>query len=198
LSEGKERESGEGFKLDVVVSASGFGRKEARILEEYMEAIKEGSSEEEDGEEEEKEDEREDERGTPSVREDDRGSLSVREDDRGPPSVREEEDEREPPGVVWDDVDRLSPSVHGRELSRSPPQSRSPSPSSLAKMTAALNLTSGRHGIKDIVGSELTKQRARQREKYHSKGGVRRIGRARGSKGKEDNRVKVDKRGIWE
>lgn len=29
-----EGEKGDGFRLDVVVSASGFGRKEARILEE--------------------------------------------------------------------------------------------------------------------------------------------------------------------
>lgn len=33
VNEGAEND-GEGFRLDVVVSASGFGRKEARILEE--------------------------------------------------------------------------------------------------------------------------------------------------------------------
>ena len=34
LSEGAEKDQGDGFRLDVVVSASGFGRKEAKILEE--------------------------------------------------------------------------------------------------------------------------------------------------------------------
>ena len=97
------------------------------------------------------------------------------------------------------DVDDLSPSRLARELSRSPPQSRSPSPSSLAKMTAALSLSTSKHsGIKDIVSSDLTKQRARQRQKYHSKRGAHRIGRPQGSKAKQDNRVKVDKSGIWE
>lgn len=34
LSDGAEKAQGDGFRLDVVVSASGFGRKEAKILEE--------------------------------------------------------------------------------------------------------------------------------------------------------------------
>lgn len=34
LTDGAESRQGDEFKLDVVVSASGFGRKEARILEE--------------------------------------------------------------------------------------------------------------------------------------------------------------------
>lgn len=97
-------------------------------------------------------------------------------------------------------IDALSdPSRPDREVSRSPPQSRSPSPSSLAKMTAALSLSSQQHaGIKDIVSSDLTKQRARQRQKYHSKRGAQRIGRPKGSKAKQDTRVKIDKSGIWE
>jgi len=87
----------------------------------------------------------------------------------------------------------------GRELSRSPPRSRLPSPSSLAKMTAALSLSASQHlGIKDIVSSDLTKQRSRERQKYHSKRDAHRIGRPKGSKAKQDNRVKVDKSGFWE
>jgi RIO kinase 2 len=93
----------------------------------------------------------------------------------------------------------FDPSKPDREISRSPPQSRSPSPSSLAKMTAALSLSSQQHsGIKDIVSSDLTKQRARQRQKYHSKRGAQRIGRPKGSKAKQDTRVKLDKSGVWE
>jgi len=66
-------------------------------------------------------------------------------------------------------------------------------------MTAALSLSSSHHpGIKDIVSSDLTKQRARQQQKYHSKRGAQRIGRPKGSKAKQDNRVKVDKSGFWE
>ena len=71
--------------------------------------------------------------------------------------------------------------------------SRTPSPS-LAKMTAALHL----NDVKDIVTSDLTKERARQQRKYHSKRGTRHAGRPQGSKAKQDTRVKLDRGGIWD
>jgi RIO kinase 2 len=73
--------------------------------------------------------------------------------------------------------------------------SRTPSPSpSLAEMTTALHL----NGIKDIVSSDLTKERARQQRKYHSKRGARHAGRPQGSKAKQDTRVKLDRGGMWD
>ena len=194
-----------------MVSASGFGYKEARILEEvsadifyhiatrncriqYMEAIKDDSPEEigesdEESDEEDVDDNEDQDGGLPVEPE-----LAENHDSATEGTTKEAPEHRNS-----SDVDDLSPSRLARELSRSPPQSRSPSPSSLAKMTAALSLSSSQHsGIKDIVSSDLTKQRARQRQKYHSKRGAHRVGRPKGSKAKQDSRVKVDKSGVWE
>ena len=170
-----------------------------------MESIKDDTPEENDDSKDESEEEEEDlDEGDEDQVEQD---AELKQDDsegdptgdpldeaEGSPKEKEKaEDEYSP------DVDGLSPSLLARELSRSPPQSRSPSPSSLAKMTASLSLSTSQHAdIKDIVSSDLTKQRARQREKYHSKRGAHRIGRPKGSKAKQDNRVKVDKSGVWE
>ena len=76
-------------------------------------------------------------------------------------------------------------SLRGRQISRSPPRSRNVSPDSLAKMTASLS-------IKKIVSLDLSKRRARQKEKYHSKRNTQRVGRPKGSKAKQDDRVKID------
>lgn len=95
--------------------------------------------------------------------------------------------------------ERLSPPSHSRPLSRSPPQSRSPSPNSVSKMMESLNLSEQRRsGIKEIVSSDLGKQRSRQHRKYHSKRSAQRVGRPKGSKAKQDTRVKLDRNGIWE
>jgi RIO kinase 2 len=222
LNEGTERE-GDGFRLDVVVSASGFGRKEARILEEvgiykiplftthfnyiqYMEAVKddlpEGSEDdnEDDDEDQDEDEDQVEQEGQPLSGENaelDQGDTAKDplSNAEGTPLLDEQGDQLGEPSNIND----LSPLSQSRELSRSPPQSRSPSPSSLAKMTAALSLSSSHHpGIKDIVSSDLTKQRARQQQKYHSKRGAQRIGRPKGSKAKQDDRVKVDKSGFWE
>ncbi|KAI8980655.1 RIO1-domain-containing protein [Trametes punicea] len=89
-------------------------------------------------------------------------------------------------------------------------RSRSPSPSSsLAEGTAALSLSAGRarrrssgappKDISEKVQSEVSKQRARQQRKYHSKKSSQRIGgRARGSKWKQDAKVKVDSGGFFD
>ena len=98
-------------------------------------------------------------------------------------------------------VDEFSdpPSLDERQVSRSPPKSRSPSPSSLEKMTASLSLSgSHRPEIKDVVSSDLRKQRARQERKHHSKRGIRWGGRPHGSKAKQDVRCKPDKSGVWD
>lgn len=89
-------------------------------------------------------------------------------------------------------------SAHDRQISRSPPKSRVPSPDSLAKMTESLSISASQRDIKDIVSSDLTKQRARQRQKHHSKRGAQRVGRPEGSKAKQDTRVKADKSGFWD
>ncbi|KAH9847357.1 RIO1 family-domain-containing protein [Lenzites betulinus] len=89
-------------------------------------------------------------------------------------------------------------------------RSRSASPaSSLAAGTAALSLRSGRgprqasssatKEMADKVQSEVTKQRARQQRKYHSKKAAQRMGgRPQGSKRKQDTRIKADSGGFWD
>jgi RIO kinase 2 len=52
--------------------------------------------------------------------------------------------------------------------------------------------------IREKAANEGYKRRAREKQKYHSRRGAERIGRAKGSKGKQDNRVKLDKGGLWD
>jgi RIO kinase 2 len=74
------------------------------------------------------------------------------------------------------------------------PASLSRTSPSLTEMTTALHL----NDIKGIISSDLTKERARQQRKYHSKRGVRQAGRPHGSKAKLDTRVKLDRGGMWD
>lgn len=190
-----------------------------------MEAVKddqpEVGEEEEEGEEEEDEDEDdepvEDEHAVENMQQTERdGPLPNQMGDNIEPNKGDSQDATAPQTNMIDkekqkaehrDLSSSHPDVEGlsdssrpdREISRSPPQSRASSPSSLSKMTAALSLSSRQHlGIKDIVSSDLTKQRARQQQKYHSKRGAHRIGRPKGSKAKQDTRVKLDTSGVWE
>ena len=103
-------------------------------------------------------------------------------------------------GQHADDDDLPSSSSRSRQLSRSPPASRhtSRSPSALAARTAALSL-SNQPDIKERVASEVSKQRAQQQRKYHSKRGAQKVGgRQKGSKAKMDTRVKPDRSGFWD
>ncbi|KAI0830670.1 RIO1 family-domain-containing protein [Trametes gibbosa] len=99
--------------------------------------------------------------------------------------------------------------VSSRPDSPQSARSRSGSPaSSVADGTAALSLRSGRGArqwasaskdISDKVQSEVSKQRARQQRKYHTKKGAQRMGgRPQGSKRKQDTKIKVDSGGFWE
>jgi RIO kinase 2 len=51
--------------------------------------------------------------------------------------------------------------------------------------------------IKELVQSSLSRDKAKQR-KHHSKKGVKSAGRSKGSKAKQDTRVKIDRGGVWE
>ncbi|KAM5533108.1 hypothetical protein V8D89_013251 [Ganoderma adspersum] len=83
--------------------------------------------------------------------------------------------------------------------------SRSPS-RSVADGTAAMSLdpsqtpsTSGAREISDKVQIEVAKRHARQQRKYHSKKGAQsKGGRPRGSKRKQDTRIKVDGGSFWD
>ena len=52
--------------------------------------------------------------------------------------------------------------------------------------------------IRSKVVIDLSKERARQRSKYNSKRSTQQVGRPKGNKAKQDNRIKLDKSGVWE
>lgn len=237
ISEGSSN-SGEEFQLDVVVAASGFGRKEMKVLEQvsmvvfsilglfayvyqYMEAVQDAEgNDDSDQEDYEDEDEDEDE-DVSEVGEDaeteERNSSGVMNNTSQHTEGRSTDGQSE--GLV-EGVERTAEAVKLNSLrvpelrgggpdqevhpsnpdqvdrlhSSALPQSRSSSPTSLAQQTATLSL----NGIKDKVSFDLTKERTRQQRKYHSKRGARQAGRPKGSKAKQDTRVKVDSSGVWE
>lgn len=51
--------------------------------------------------------------------------------------------------------------------------------------------------VRSLVASTLEKER-RQNAKHHSKRGTTKVGRAKGHKGKMNNRVKADSSGVWD
>ncbi|PSR75943.1 hypothetical protein PHLCEN_2v8857 [Hermanssonia centrifuga] len=213
-------EEGDGFRLDVVVAASGFKKGDQKVLEEYMETVTketdnvdgEGDSEEEEesGEESEGEAESEKEEEDMTVeshtqadkgkgRSDVEDAHQTSSDHLAP--VTNPSPTRSTPDAESDreeDSTGLSPISLSRPLSRSPPASRSQSPSSIIGRTAALTLSHERDITERIV-TEVSKQRAREQRKYHSKKGAQRMGgRQKGSKAKMDTRVKPDRSGTWE
>ncbi|KAJ7597107.1 RIO1 family-domain-containing protein [Mycena floridula] len=166
------------FRLDVVVEASGFGRREMKALEQYMEAVQ---GEEENGEESSSEEDSSDDETQDAIPHPD-AEIALEEDDLQPAF---ENDEPGPP-----DSD-LSDSSVPRNLSRSPPRSRSSSPH---REPAPVRPDA----VKDLVSVDLARQRVQQQRKYHSKKSSRRTGRPQGSKAKQNTQVKLDAGGFWD
>ncbi|EKM83822.1 hypothetical protein AGABI1DRAFT_117292 [Agaricus bisporus var. burnettii JB137-S8] len=182
----RECPSGEEFRLDVMVAASGFGNKEMKVLEEYINANKDreeesnevDSSEETDGDEGESEedgegnfdDDHDIQKGDEKLEEDavgDRNGQSLRE-------PRASDGGNSQPGTTIALVD-ASP-----EMQEDVKRSYSPSPDGISK------------NIKVKVTSDISKARSHQQRKYHSKRSTHRAGRPQGSKAKQDKRIKVD------
>jgi len=206
-----ENKEGDGFRLDVVVAASGFTKKDQKVLEEYMETV---TGEEPRGNDEDADSEEEEESDTGEAEDEDGDDEGERERDGEVIGVRtqtEPGDEHE--NVLIDGRAPMRPGTGSgadlqgenrppsrastllSQLSRSPPRSRSPSPDTLAKMTAALTLRSV--DVRERVATDLAK-RQRQQKKYHGRRGGGRAGRPQGSKAKQDQRVKLDGGGIWD
>jgi RIO kinase 2 len=198
-------ESGEaaGFKLDVMVEASGFGRKEMKVLEEYMDAVKEEgthNSEEysEDDNEGDEIDVNEDsgqdvEIPDVPVIQSEEGTLHT--DDPDTPAEAPPSPTVDPNGLNFEGLEISDLSDY--RLSRSPPQSRREILREDSEDEGVMPSES-RGNIKSIVSSDLTKKRAQQQRKYHSKRSTRHAGRAQGSKAKQDKRVKlVDHADVW-
>lgn len=187
----------QGFRLDVMVAASGFAKKDQKFLEEYMEAVKAGEPRENndtssgDGEEE------EDSQGSDDASDDEMESCPKGSQDTGAEVTEPAGASTQPlddHGTSQDNSPPSRSSSRFSQLSRSPPRSRSPSPDTLEKMTVAMSLHTP--DIRERVATDLAR-RTRQQKKYHSKRGALRAGRPHGSKGKQDRRVKLDRDGFW-
>ncbi|KAH9082073.1 RIO1-domain-containing protein [Lactarius deliciosus] len=169
------------FRLDVVVEASGFGRREMKVLEQYAESVKESQSESEpDGDSDEEEEEGDEEEGDEV------------EDTSGGEDPEQIEDEL--PGDPEDSKAAAADSALESESSEAegPPRSASASPSrQVADKDQENSFSAKRKEIRDKAAIDAYKERARQKQKYHSRRGAERIGRAKGSKSKQDNRVKL-------
>jgi len=164
-------------------------KQEERDPEEYSE-----SEEEEDDDED---DDAEDE--TPADEESTDGKLEDREETAA--SVKREKEDSD--GELAHQEASSSSAPHPEDLaaqfevldisdlsderlSRSPPESRRHLPSEEGV------------DIKSKVASDISKQRAQQKRKYHSKRSTRNAGRSQGSKAKQDTRVRMaDHGGFW-
>jgi len=209
-------ESGQdGFRLDVMVEASGFGRKEMKVLEEYMESVREEEQESAgSGDPDDEVVEEEDEEQT---------DYEADEQDVNPEQADQNVDVTCDPtdvekGITSHSVhqassDPTTPQFHGDpdslkledlaisdlsddRLSRSPPQSRREAP--VEEQDEDEEPSAQKSDIKSKVASDISKKRSQQQRKYHSKRSTRSAGRAHGSKAKQDTRVKSsDHGGVW-
>ena len=182
IKEGEE--DNESFRLDVVVAASGFGRKDQEELEkvrfywlascathglaQYMETQEEeaeGPQSESDEDSEEEEDDADP--GTPRDVVPESASAEEERDIKNSPN----DDSRN------DDASSDSHSERSEEPvvpKRSKPKARQET------------------DVKELVSSELSKQRTRQEKRYHSKNSIGKPGRNKGSKMKSDKKIRVN------
>ncbi|EJD55601.1 RIO1-domain-containing protein [Auricularia subglabra TFB-10046 SS5] len=187
-------EDGENFRLDVVVEASGFSKKDETVLQRYMDSVQEGEDKDgeygddvSDDEDEEEEDDEED----------------VEEEDE------EDEDEAEDESEAHD---ATAPAPHNDEKPNMSAEGAENLPARIATVRLDDSATQGAGDggeestddddgetrIKDKVASEASRQRARQQRKHHMGKGAKRVGRPKGSKAKADTRVKARDYSGWD
>ncbi|KAF8807472.1 RIO1-domain-containing protein [Phlegmacium glaucopus] len=192
----EDADQGPGFKLDVMVEASGFGKKEMKVLEEYMESIEN----QDEGEESENLDESDDEEEQGLQNSDDNAEGQETEVQIEVPEDTEINKPVEPETLVPSTSQHIENSsdlrfdelqisdLSDRSLSRSPPRSQRQEDL----------VSTHRNDMKAIVSSDLTKKRSQQQRKYHSKRSTRDAGRQTGSKAKQDKRVRLgEHNGVW-
>ncbi|CAE6449503.1 unnamed protein product [Rhizoctonia solani] len=205
----------EGFRLDVVVSASGFGGKEMKTLDEYMESrlgedpAEASDLESSEPEKSEDESETEDEPDEPPsfrqvrpaaqdhvTRQERRGILDT------PLSEDENEGAQDQPAelpvaslTIKDNTgDQILGTAHskasiGSGASTSSHDLEDDGPQDKPKKSTSV--------VRNLVSSALEKER-RQNAKHHNKRGASKVGRAKGHKGKQNIRVKADSSGVWD
>jgi RIO kinase 2 len=166
-----------------------------------MESTKGSQSDSEDESEEEEADEEEEGSEGEVVEGSERAEVEEDVEDVGLSVEESEHEDEEPDGSakLWR-ADSEEQANKGQASTES--QSRdSVSVGQLAskvERTLSVNNASKEKEIRDKAAIEAYKQRAREKQKHHSRRGAERIGRAKGSKAKQDNRVKLDKGGLWD
>ncbi|KAG8897376.1 hypothetical protein FRB99_008201 [Tulasnella sp. 403] len=181
-------------RLDVVVEASGFKKKELDTLEEYMVVAREktesdphtrdnGGEADDDDEEEVEEDEEEDEEDSDDEDEAEEVPATTS-NDAPPPSALDAPtaalDLNDP---ACNNTSDPTPSDHTNDNEPTSP----PSPS----LPTELHTVAKQDVLRQVVNNEISRTQLRQKAKYHSKKTT--AGRSRGSKAKQDDRIKVDK-----
>lgn len=176
------------FELDVVVAASGFGKKEGEELERYMKMVKEAEEHEErddeeddvsDVEEEFEEAEDDDEEEEAQASTSDLRTASSEEElaegldetELGSDDQEDQSDEDGANGEEAEDDNEDRPST-AREARRRTNKASAPS----AK------------DVQNIVATSLQRKDRNQTRKHHGKKGVTSAGRAKGSKKKTDTK----------
>ncbi|KEP53668.1 Serine/Threonine-kinase RIO2 [Rhizoctonia solani 123E] len=204
-------EDDEGFRLDVAVAASGFGGKEMKALDEYMEsrlgedAEASGSEGSElEGSESGLEDDGDESPGFRQVRPatQDYATRQERRDILDTPLSEEDEEAQASPAELPvaslsirdnTDDDQILGTIRSKGSVRSGASVSShgtedDGPHEPKKSTSA---------VRSLVSSALERER-RQNAKHHKKRGTTKVGRAKGHKGKQNLRVKVDSSGVWD
>ncbi|KAG8712577.1 hypothetical protein FRC08_014350 [Ceratobasidium sp. 394] len=212
-----EEEDGQGFRLDVVVAASGFSGKEMKILDEYIASRleEEGDSE---SEESDTENEGQDDSGDESPK---FGQVrpaaqdyTTRQERRNileqPLSGDEGGDVRPPSPVstlpvgsmrIHEDIggldvgDNIASLEDDQGLQSGDVQDDGGA--SDGEGQEDQNQSRSKSIVRDLVASTLEKER-RRNAKHHNKRGTTKPGRAKGHKGKMNARLKVDSSGVWD
>jgi RIO kinase 2 len=171
------------FELDVVVAASGFGKKEGEELERYMKMVKEAEEHEDRDDEEDEDSDVEEEFEEEDDDEEEEEAHASTSEPKTPSSDHElaeglEEAELESEG----DED---PSGEEEELSEEEGESQSIAANTNRKRSAKA-VTPSAKDVQNIVATSLQRQDRNQTRKHHGKKGVTSAGRAKGSKKKTD------------
>jgi RIO kinase 2 len=154
-----------------------------------MESTKAGQSDSENESEEEEVDEED---------ESERAEVEGEDEDVGSSEKVSEHEEEEPGGSAKSRRADAEEQTGESGRSRERPGSVSPSPVEQLASRVERALSVKEKEMRDKAATEVHKRRAREKQKYHSRRGTERIGRAKGSKAKQDNRVLLDKGGLWE
>ncbi|KAF8314981.1 RIO1-domain-containing protein [Clavulina sp. PMI_390] len=190
------------FRLDVMVAASGFKNKDQQALEEYMLGIAEregGNGEGDEDEEEEEEEESEEEEGNGSEEDaEEQGEAGINQEAENKTLEADGGNEDET-GPITSQTGALS--LESSDTTLTPqtdtPHAEGDEPADPSSPTQE-QMNDSENRMRDIVASQVSKSRAREKSKYHSRKNPGQAGRAKGSKAKQDIRHRMDTGGFWE